>query len=143
MNYNCYIHSNHYLDEALCCPILMQGSSTNKLHLFLLLHKLLHKLWGIKVSLVSVVYLQNHSLTLRLSIKGYFSVPVSVTCISTWYLMLMKPLSWFLKTHLNFFRWILIYPCVIDPNSISYTYTYHIWIPFPRIYRNLFVYIGI
>ena len=64
--------SDYHLDGAHCWPILIWGADPTKPYLLLILQQLLHKLWGIEDTIISVVYLDQHLLTLSLPLKGDF-----------------------------------------------------------------------
>ena len=68
-------HNDNFLDGALLCPILMWCSAWLNLIFLLLLQQLLHKLWWIEDPIISVVYLDHHSLTLSLPLKNKFYLP--------------------------------------------------------------------
>ena len=66
------IHSDQYFGSALCYPILIWGAIPTKPYPFLLLQHIIHKLWGIKYTIFSMVPLDHHYLTLSLPIKDEF-----------------------------------------------------------------------
>ena len=61
--------SHYHLDGALFWTILMWAVSPTKTYLLLILQQILHKIWGIEYSIVSLICLDCHYLNLILPIQ--------------------------------------------------------------------------
>ena len=62
-------HKDYCIYGALCCSILIWDARPNKPYLLILLQQILHKLWVIEDTIISVVSLGCQSITLSLPLK--------------------------------------------------------------------------